>query len=173
MDTSDLSLGGPQQQMPSLYEFLVDLFGEELIQRLTTHIMNVSLAERKTAVKSEVQGKGHEVTQTKEGRKAPREELLLNFLKREGFRPYKVQLPLKPMPRKPPAFHPWGRQLWRFHIPTTLLPVQVNMLETAGRRSRAGKRGSAILPKYIKRHTYRCGSQTPRGHVMDLGVIWL
>lgn len=172
MDTSDLSLGGPQQQMPSLYEVLVDLFGENLIQRLTTHIKNMSSLQKKGTVKSEVQGKRNEPVQTRDARQAPREEVLLNFLKREGFQPCKVQLPLKVMPRIPPAFHPWGRQLWRFQIATTLLPVQGNVLETTTPRSRGRRRGNPILPKYTSRYTYRRGSWRTRVHV-DLGIIWL
>lgn len=171
MDTSDLSLGGPQQQMPSLYEVLVDLFGENLIQRLTTHIKNMSSLQKKSTVKPEVQGRSDPV-QMNDARPVPREEVLLNFLKREGFQPCKVQLPLKVMPRKPPAFHPWGRQLWRFQIATTVLPVQSNVLEATTPRSRGRRRGNPILPKYICRHTYRRGNWRTRVHV-DLGVMWL
>lgn len=172
MDTGDLSLGGPQQQMPSLYEVLVDLFGENLTQRLTTHIKNMPSLQKKGTVKSEVQGKRNEPDQTKDARPVPREEVLLNFLKREGFQPCKVQLPLKVMPRKPPAFHPWGRQLWRFQIATTLLPVQGNVLEATTLRPRGRRRGNPVPPKYIRRHTYTRGSQRTRVHV-DLGVMWL
>lgn len=172
MDTSDLNLGGPQQLMPSLYEVLVDLFGENLIQRLTTHVKNMSSLQKKGTVKPEVQGRRNETVQTKDARPVPREDILLNFLKREGFQPCKVQLPLKVMPRKPPAFHPWGRQLWRFQIATTLLPVQGNVLEATTVRSRGRRRGSTTLPKYTTRHTYRRGTLRTRVHV-DLGVMWL
>ena len=163
MDTSDLNMGGPHQEnLPSLYEFLVELFGETLIHRLTAHLTNVTVKKdkKKELGKSPVGPSG----------RVPNERVLLEFLTREGFRPYKVQLPLKPLPRKPPAFHPWGRQLWRFQIPTTLLPVQTNMLEEEGRWLQRGRqRERAVLPKDIGRLTGR-KHRTTR---IDLGVICL
>ena len=171
MDTSELGLVGepPPNLLPSLYEFLVDLFGEKLVLRLTPHIRNVSSSscERKIAKKSPaVQGRESE-SQSRERKGMPREDPLLSFLKREGFRPYKVQLPLKPMPRKAPAFHPWGRQLWRFNIPTTLLPVQGNMLEG---RTRRRPKGSVPL-KATRGHMHRSRNKSPQ--IVDLGAVWL
>ena len=170
MDTSDLNLGGPHHDLPSPYEFLVDLFGESLVQRLTAHIRNLSSTEeKKSTVKSDVSRK-----YAVQSGQPPSEDVLLTFLKREGFQPYKVQLPLKPMPRKPPAYHPWGRQLWRFQIPTSLLPVRVNVLDGWGKRSRMrSQRGNIVHPKYFRRHVYRGGIRTPHVHVVDLGAMWL
>ena len=51
MDTSDLNLGGgPQQDLPSLYEFLVGIFGESLVLKLAGHLRNLSATgEKKTS----------------------------------------------------------------------------------------------------------------------------
>jgi hypothetical protein len=138
MDTSDLNLGGgPQQDMPSLYEFLVDVFGESLVLRLTCHPKNVvQLGDKKmpgVSVKTGAPGRRGSIVGTEGRGRAGAEERILAFLKREGFRPFKVQLPMKPLSRKPPAYHPWGRQLWQFQISTALLPVQRNALDERGR----------------------------------------
>ena len=161
MDTSDLSLGEPQGHVSSLYEFLVELFGERLILRLAKH-QRVPQKEKKT----EAQGRGTDAVQQKERPVGHREDPLLQFLKREGFKSSKVQLPLKPMPRKPPAFHPWGRQLWRFHIATALLPVQRNVLEEMGRP----RRRALLLPSSRGRMHRRRGRMP---QIRDLGSLWL
>ena len=179
MDTSDLNLGGgPQQDMPSLYEFLVDMFGESLLLRLTSHLKNVAqLAEKKVSGvgKSESQGGRRESVVAMEGRgRARGEERLLAFLKREGFKPFKVQLPVKPLSRKPPAYHPWGRQLWQFQIPTTVLPVYRNVLDNRGRPSQTRHLGRSAV-KTGKHGRRRAGNWTLlRAHpLIDLGAFWL
>ena len=177
MDTSDLSLGGPQEQyeMPSLYEFLVDLFGEKLVQRLTAHVKNLSVGrEKRPSTRAEVSAKELSRTAADEGKRASRrEESLVYFLKREGFRLYKVQLPLKRMPQKPPAFHPWGRQLWRFQIPTALLPVRTNVLEqwSQGTWGRQRRGGAATVPKCFRRRPFI--KRIRHTHTFDIGAIWL
>lgn len=172
MDTCDLSLGGPQEQhtMPSLYEFLVDLFGEELVTRLTAHVKNLSLAKEKRPP-SKVETPAKELSLTAdEGRRPSREDALVEFLKREGFRSCKVQLPLKLMPQKPPTFHPWGRQLWRFQIPIPMLPVRSNVLE--GRGQGRQRRGTGRHPKCFRRRPV-IKRTTHLTHTFDIGAIWL
>ena len=165
MDTSDLNLGGsPQENLPSLYEFLVGIFGESLVVRLSGHLRNLSEEKRLSVVKCEGVSSVREM--------AVGGEQLLGFLKREGFQQIRVQLPLKPLPCKPPAYHPWGRQLWRFQIPTSVLPVQGNPLE---RRPR--KRGVNIAAMATGRWCCRrwSGGRTSRGTcaLIDLGGVWL
>lgn len=163
MDTSDLSLGEPQGQVYSLYEFLVELFGERLIFRLARH-QGVPQKE-KVEKKTETRGKGTDALR-QERPAGHREDPLLQFLKREGFKSSKVQLPLKPVPHKPPTFHPWGRQLWRFHVATALLPVQRNVLEEIGRP----RRRTLLLPG-SRGKVHRRRGRMPQ--IRDLGSLWL
>ena len=166
MDTSDLSLGEPQEPIPTLYGFLVDLFGESLILRLIVYLQSVSQREKKAERKADTHA---EPTPPSQKKVAPKEDMLLDFLKREGFKPYKVQLPHKPLPHKPPAFHPWGRKLWRFYIPTTLLPVQRNALDAKSKRK---KRSLRTTPPNISRgRLHRCRGRRPP--LIDFGSVWL
>ena len=105
---------------------------------------------------------------------ARNEEQLLAFLKREGFRGFKVQLPMKPLPAKPPAFHPWGRQLWQFQIPTSLLPVHGNALDDRGRPPHHSRRRGvnyAAVTTGKRRSGHRTSLQAHS--LIDLAVYWL
>ena len=178
MDTSDLNLGGsPQQDMPLLYEFLVDIFGESLLLRLTSHLTNVAaLGEKKPLGKTGSLERKRESVVAMEGRgRAGGEERLAAFLKKEGFRAVKVQLPVKPLSRRPPAYHPWGRQLWQFQIPTNLLPVRRNVLEDRGRPYHQQRRISVTNVRTGKHRWRKSGNWTLlRAHpLIDLGSFWL
>ena len=102
-----------------------------------------------------------------------REERLLEFLKREGFQPVRVQLPVKPLSCKPPAYHPWGRQLWQFHIPTSVLPVRRNVLNE--RHPRMKGVAGTVLPTGSWGRRRRSGNRTSRRPrpLIDLGAVWL
>ena len=144
---------------PSLYGFLLDLFGESLCLRLTGHeSLGASLSSTQGG---EPSPPDQPAPSSKDIRSVNRSLVL--FLSKEGFKPIRIDLPYYlPQPR---PMH--GR--WTFSIPRFVLPVQGNVLEHGMRMGHMQHRGGVCTgtsPSY-KRHSHRLRQS------YDIGSVWI
>ena len=113
-------------QPSTLYDYLVEIFGESLTLNLFAHSVhgfNSSTPSKPGPTKT------HTIPDKVENSRHANQSLE-NFLIGEGFRPIRVQLPKRspPAPSVPRGYYR-GRQPWTFSIPQAILPVAVNALE--------------------------------------------
>ena len=156
--------------IPSLYDYLSDIFGERLSLRLAGHqeFRTPALNERKASPELQSGSKtaGKPLA-------PPRDDNLLRFLSREGFKPATVQAHQK-VPSVRPRSHR-GRRLYNFGVAKTVLPVHANVLQkrprtkpTLSRTDVASLKGSC--PNYRGNV-----AKTQRGRtlVCDVSSSWL
>lgn len=140
IDSSDIAgMVAPVREMPTLYDYLVDIFGERLSLRLAGHQGFRTPVSTNKKTSPEHQSNSKRITATQAGEKEklssvpqPKEDALLQFLNREGFKPIKIQLPQKGPPHRPPlaSYRQLGRHPCRFIVPHTVLPVQANVFQS-------------------------------------------
>ena len=116
-----------EQSTPSLYDHLLEMFGERLLLRLSTcpqFTPPPSSAQRKTETPSSS-------TDTRHSRPS---SSLNSFLSQEGFKSSKVELP----PSSVPSSTARGTQR-TFNVHQTRLPVRENILEQKSRQAKHEK----------------------------------
>lgn len=120
----------------TLYDYLAEVIGEGLTLSLTP---NARLVEaEKVKPNATIPKTLPELSKTATSKHTA--SSLERFLGREGFRPIRVQLPLRvPPPPSVPRGYYKGRDPWTFHVPQTLLPVSGNVLEKK-QRSRSHRK---------------------------------
>ena len=176
MDSSEANLSGigrgamlmeTPSDVPSLYTFLFEIFGESLVLRWSGRDalkkkMDVSAAVTQQSSVAETE---QPTPSSKDIRHT--NKMVVQCLSLEGFKPVKVDLPYS---RPPPLQSQW--RSWTFHIPRRLVSVNRNVLEQGmGMRHRQPqhhrrrvKTGSSV--SYKKRlHKFK--------HSSDIGSSWL
>lgn len=131
-----------EQTTPSLYDHLLEMFGERLLLRLTTcpqFTLTLPPTQRKTVSRetpSNSKDTGHSHPSSS----------LNSFLSQEGFRSAKVELP---------SFSVHDSTVrgsrWMFNVHQTRLPVRENILEQKSRQAKHQKhRGKKQISKGIE-----------------------
>lgn len=175
LDSSEPNLSGvgrgamlmeTPSDVPSLYTFLFEIFGESLVFRLSGH------DDLKKKRDSSAVTQQSSVVETQQLPPSSQDightnKMVARCLSHEGFRPVKVDLPHS----RPPLSQGQWRS-WTFHIPRCLVPVKQNVLEQGmGMRHRHHqhhrrrvKTGPSV--SYKRRlHKFR--------HSSDIGSSWL
>jgi len=174
MDSSEMSGGGETaKDLPTLYDYLVDMFGERLSLRLTGHQgFKAATTLTKSTEHEDIDKESRTNTSV------PRDGPLMRFLSREGFRSTKVQLPQKlPHPRQPQPLPPsfGGRPRWTFPVPRPTLPVHSNVLEKQ-RKSKKPPSRRQVTPLKGDSPSYKRGaakSRNERVQPSDISSSWL
>ena len=171
MDSSEMAAMGETVQDVTLYDFLVEIFGERLSLKLAGH----QGFQTMRATTGPIEPEESEKT-SKRNSSAPNEGPLRNFLSREGFRTSKVQLPQKmPQPRPlPPSIG--GRPCWTFALPKTVLPVHSNVLEKKRKKNKKPPNQKQVTPLKGDSPSYRRGASRCRNKKVqpsDISSSWL
>lgn len=154
-----------EKKTPSLYSQLIELFGESLLLRVSSHPRFMGPPRVSESQKHTVP------SHKKSTHTSP---ALLNFLSQEGFKSLKVELPLATQS------HPPQKNRWTLTVPKTKLPVGRNVLEQKSREAkhqkREGRRGR--LPPTSVINKGPCASyrrHNSRSEVQYVGVqsAWL
>ena len=170
MDSGEMSgVGETVKDLPTLYDYLVDMFGERLSLRLTGH----QGFKATTTIPKPIEDTDRE---SRTNTSAPKDGPLMRFLSREGFRSTKVQLPQKvPQSRQaqplPSSFG--GRPRWTFPVPKPSLPVHSNILEKQKRRSKKPPSRRQAIPLKGGSPSYRRGASKSRVQPSDISSSWL
>ena len=134
----------PPRDMPTLYDYLVEVFGERLNARLAGHQKFRTVASTVSKVSPESlssssKADANQPTETKAQKDTSRlsqaaqqqkEDSFMHFLSREGFKPVRVPMTTKvtPPPLKAHSRGHKGRPPLRFAVSQRLLPSQSNVL---------------------------------------------
>ena len=114
-----------EQKTPSLYDQLIELFGESLLLRLS------ALPQFMASPQASNSPPPLDLTHKRNSHTSPS---LLAFLSEEGFKSFKVELPLAT------PLHPPKRNSWTLTVPKTKMPVSGNVLEQKSREAKHKKR---------------------------------
>ena len=145
-----------EQKTPSLYDQLIELFGESLLLRLSSRPQFMAPPQASNSPLPPL-----DLTHKRSSNTSP---ALLAFITEEGFKPFKVELPLVA------PLHTPKTNRWTLTVPKTKMPASGNVLEQKSREAKHKKRDrrkrrlpqtTPIISKGLcasyRRHNSRCG----------------
>ena len=150
-----------QKEVTTLYDYLMDLFGERLSLRLVGHLTDKTLHSSVKPLSTQNQAK--DPYHHSRGNRS-----LILFLSQEGFKPVKVDLPHRVVPPRIPPGQYIGRQPCTFSIPRSVLPVRGNALESHKKRHRTER---PAPPPVVKGRGY--GRKKDGGQSVDISSSWI
>ena len=166
---------GDGKETPTLYDYLVDIFGERLSLRLASHDGYRPQAPAAEAGTNKSGGGGGVEERTSPKQHSGDDHALMDFLSQEGFRTARIQLPQKQAPPiRPHPPHYMGRPLYSFPIPASCLPVQSNVLDLRPHTRCAPKAAAANAVVKGKAMGHRTSvAKTTRTVHPDLASSWI